>query len=68
MYSGVRCMTVFCRMGFWLCASVIAGLAAVIANFFKPSVSFDTFATFFFGSSLTGASLGGSSGARALHL
>ena len=52
-------MTVFCRMGLWLCASVIAGLAG-----FRYSASLATFATFFFGSAL-GTSGGGSSGAQA---
>ena len=78
MYSGVRCITVFCRIGFWLCASDMAALlpAAAIAGFaafcflgaFKASVSCANRASC--ATSASGASgfLMGSSGALALHL
>ena len=70
MYSGVRCITVFCRIGFWLCASDIAGFAGFcFLGAFKASVNCAnraSCATSGSGFSLT--SLGGSSGALALHL
>ena len=73
MYSGVRCMTVFCRMGFWLCASVMAGFAGFpcFLGAFKASVNCANRASCATSSGASGfllTSLGGSSGALALHL
>ena len=83
MYSGVRCITVFCRIGFWLCASDMAALlpaeamaALAVAGFcflgaFKASVNCAnraSCATSASGASGFLTSLGGSSGALAFHL
>ena len=80
MYSGVRCITVFCRIGFWLCASDMAALlpaeamaALAVAGFcflgaFKASVNCANRASCATSASGFLTSLGGSSGALALHL
>ena len=63
-------MTVFCRIGLWLCASDIAGFAGFcFLGAFKASVSCANRASC--AASASGfllTSLGGSSGALALHL